>query len=146
MVVPMIMTTIRAMHMRCSFDGNRHRFAGRSGVLMFAVIVSASWAMDMSWLTVCRIGVSMIVLVSVLMFMLVPVVMSVSMGAMVVTASSVSATFGLERFVGFSHGQVHGAQHVCQHVIGLDLEVIWLQLDLHVAVAQVISRTRQVKR
>jgi hypothetical protein len=30
---------------------------------------------------------------------------------------------------------VHGAQHVGQHMVGLDLQVVGLQLDGHMAVA-----------
>jgi hypothetical protein len=40
---------------------------------------------------------------------------------------------------------VHGAQHVGQHVVGLDLEVVGLQLDGHVPVAQVVGGAQQVE-
>jgi hypothetical protein len=40
---------------------------------------------------------------------------------------------------------VHGAQHVGQHMVGLDFQVVGLQLDGHMAVAQVVSGAGQVK-
>ena len=42
--------------------------------------------------------------------------------------------------------QMHGAQHIGQHMVGFYFEVVGLQFDRHMAVAQVISRTREVKR
>jgi hypothetical protein len=64
---------------------------------------------------------------------------------MAVPAGRIGAAFGLEGVLGFGHGQVHGAQHVGQHVVGFDLQVIGLQLDGHVAVAQVVGGAGQVK-
>jgi hypothetical protein len=78
------------------------------------------------------------------MAMVVIVTMAVVM-AMAVTAGRIGAAFGLEGVLGFGHGQVHGAQHVGQHVVGLDLQVIGLQLDGHVSVAQVVGGAGQVK-
>ena len=40
---------------------------------------------------------------------------------------------------------MHLPQHVGQHVIRLELQVIRLQLELHVAVAQVVGRTQEVE-
>ncbi len=51
-------------------------------------------------------------------------------------------------FKGFMHGDhrhVHGTQHVGQHMVGLYLQMVGLQFNGHMAVAQVIGRTRQVK-
>ena len=39
---------------------------------------------------------------------------------------SVSAPFRFEGLVGLTHRQVHGAQHVGQHMVGLNLEVVRL--------------------
>ncbi|MCY1371598.1 hypothetical protein D9M69_587480 [compost metagenome] len=40
---------------------------------------------------------------------------------------------------------MHGAQHVSQHVVGLDLQVVGLQFDGHVAVAQVVGGAHEVE-
>ena len=57
----------------------------------------------------------------------------------------VGARLGLEWLIHRSHLQVHSAQQIGQHVIGLDLEVIGLQFDGHMAVAQVVGRAHQVE-
>jgi len=44
------------------------------------------------------------------------------------------------------HDQMHGLQHLGQHMVGLDLEVVGLEFNRHMAVAQVVSRPNQVKR
>ena len=44
------------------------------------------------------------------------------------------------------HLQAHASQHVGQHMVGFDLEVICLQFDGDMAIAQVVSRTHEVKR
>ena len=54
-----------------------------------------------------------------------------------VTLAAVGAAFGFKRFLHRDHGHVHGAQHVGQHMVGLDLQVVGLELDRHMAVAQV---------
>ncbi len=66
--------------------------------------------------------------------------------AVPVATRAVRAAFRLEAAVLFAPRQLPGAQHVGQHVIGLDLQVIGLQFDLHMAVAQVVGRTHEVKR
>ena len=58
---------------------------------------------------------------------------------------SVGAAFGLEGQVLRLHDEVHRPQHVGQHVVGFDLEVVGLQLDRHVAVAQVVGGAGQVE-
>ena len=88
------------------------------------------------------------VIVGVLMVVVVTMSMSMSM---VVSCSAalllrIRATFGLKGLVHRLHLQAHGAQHVGQHRIGFDLEVVWGQLDGDVAVAQVVGRADQVKR
>ena len=40
---------------------------------------------------------------------------------------------------------MHGAQHVGQHMVGFDFQVVGFELDRHMAVAQVVSRAGQVK-
>ena len=82
------------------------------------------------------------------MVMVVPMSMSMSMPPMAVSAAmpcGVGTPFGLKREFLFGHDQVHGAQHVGQHMVGFDLEVVGLQLDGHMAVAQVVGGAGQVK-
>ena len=85
--------------------------------------------------------------VVVTMVMVVP--LSMSMFPMAVPAAMpcrISTAFRLKRHVLFGHDQVHSTQHVGQHMVGLDLEVVGLQLDGHMAVAQVVGGAGQVKR
>ena len=39
---------------------------------------------------------------------------------------AVRAAFGFKRFVNLVHDQVHGPQQVCQHIVGLDFQVVGL--------------------
>ena len=59
---------------------------------------------------------------------------------------AISAALGLERLGHWHHRHVHGPQHVGQHMVGLDLEVVGLQLNRHMAVAQVVGGADQVER
>ena len=97
--MPMVVTVVavRAMHMR--FDLHCHRNAAQGSCMLGRVVM-----------VVAGVGmpVAMIVIVSMVM-------------AAVVSTGGVSAVFGLEGFVHRIHDQVHGAQHVGQHVIGLNL-------------------------
>ena len=65
---------------------------------------------------------------------------------MAVATRCIRAAFGLEAQRGLHHGEVHRAQHVGQHMVGLDQQAVGLQLDRHMAVAQVVGRAGQVKR
>ena len=58
---------------------------------------------------------------------------------------AVGAAFGFEGFADLGHRHVHGAQHVGQHMVGLDFQVVRLQLDRHMPVAQVVGGAHQVK-
>lgn len=58
---------------------------------------------------------------------------------------TIRTALGLKGFGHFNHRHVHGAQHVGQHMVGLDLQVVGLQLDGHMPVAQVVGGTGQVK-
>ena len=78
----------------------------------------------------------------VLMVVRLPVIVSMPMG---MPARRIGATLGFECAVLRTHDQVHGPQHVGQHVVGLDLQVVGLQFDGHMAVAQVIGRASEVK-
>ncbi len=91
-------------------------------------------------------GVIVTMCVAVLMLMLVvmrvpmPVPMPVRMAT-----RRIGAAFRLEAVVDLADDEMHGPQHVGQDMIGLDLQVIRLELDLHMAVAQVIGRSHQVE-
>jgi len=63
-----------------------------------------------------------------------------------VSARGVSAVFRLKAFVHRVHDQVHSAQHVGQHVVGLDLQVVGLEFDGHMPIAQVVGGANQVIR
>ena len=58
---------------------------------------------------------------------------------------AIRPVFGFEGFGHRHHRHVHGAQHLGQHMDGFDFEVVGLQLNRHMAVAQVVSGTGQVK-
>ena len=80
----------------------------------------------------------------VALFVIVPMAM-VRMTMATVPARRVGPAFWLERDGRVAHRQVHGAQHVGQHVVGFDLQVIGAKLDRHVPVAQVIGGPHQGK-
>ena len=56
--------------------------------------------------------------------------------------AAVRTPFGFERFLHTHHRHVHGAQHVSQHVVGFNLQVVGLQLNRHMAVTEVVGGTR----
>ena len=100
--MPMVVTVVavRAMHMR--FDLHCYRNAAQSSRRLRCVVMAVA-------------GVGMPVVMAMVL-MIVSVVM-----AAVVSTGGVSAVFGLKRFVYRVHDQMHRAQHVGQHVIGLNL-------------------------
>ena len=73
------------------------------------------------------------------MCMLMPVVMSPVTMIVAMPLRRICAAFRLERQRVFAHYQVHGAQQVGQHMVGLDLEVVRLQLDGYMPVAQMVG-------
>ena len=83
------------------------------------------------------------VIARVLMDVAVVVVVSVSVSVSV--SARVGAAFRLEGGVFVRDDQVHAPEHLGQHVVGLDLQVVGPQLDLHVPVAQVVGRAHQVE-
>jgi hydrogenase/urease accessory protein HupE len=85
-------------------------------------------------MTVC-----VVVIMCVAMIVRLPMALRVSVAA-------VRAAFWLKRFLHGHHRHVHGAQHVGEYMIGFDFQMVGLQLNRHMAVTQVISRTRQIKR
>ena len=58
----------------------------------------------------------------------------------------IRARLGFESLVRFAHDQVHLAQHVGQYMIGFQLQMVGLELQLHMAVAQVVGGAQQVER
>ena len=76
----------------------------------------------------------------------VAVIVTVVMVVPAMPAAGVSPALGLKSRLGLGDDQVHGAQHVGQHMVGFDLQVIRLQFDRHMAVAQVIGGAGQIKR
>ena len=62
------------------------------------------------------------------------------------TVVAISAAFWFKRLCDLHHGHVHGPQHVGQHMVGLDLQMVRFQLDRDMAVAQVVRRASQVER
>ena len=118
----MTMVAVRAM-----------RVCGGCGGSFVRMAVSAAWAVHvLGGGGVCVGG-------SVFMVMAAVIVPMAAVGG-------VGTVFGLERFVHLGHDQVHAVQHLGQHVVGFDLQVVGLQLDGHVAVAQVVGRADQVER
>lgn len=101
------------------------------------VVVIAAWAMHVGRRGVTVQGVP----TGVIMVMFVPVVMSAK-----VPCAGVGPVFWLKRLIDLGHDQVHGMQHVGQDVVGLDLQVIWLEFNGHMPIAQVVSGADQVKR
>jgi hypothetical protein len=86
-----------------------------------------------------------VVTVAVPMVMAVAVTASMFVAVAMAMAARVGARFGFERGLRLRDDQVHALQHLAQHVIGLDLEVVGLQFDLHMPIAQVVGRTSQVE-
>jgi hypothetical protein len=56
----------------------------------------------------------------------------------------ISTPFGFKRRRGFVDDQMHAAQHLGQHMVGFQLQVIGLEFHRHVAVAQVIRGLQQI--
>lgn len=89
----------------------------------------------------CRaVIVAMVVVVGV------RVVVSMVAVAVIGHMAAVSTAFRLKSQISLYHGHVHAAQHVGQHMVGFDLQVIGLQLYRHMAVAQVVGGAHQIKR
>ena len=59
---------------------------------------------------------------------------------------TVSATFRLEGFFHSVHNEVHRPQHLSQHGIGFNFEVIGFEFYGHMSITQVIGRAREIKR
>ena len=62
------------------------------------------------------------------------------------SAPLVRPALGLEGQLLLGDDQVHAPEHLGQHGVGLDLQVVGPQLDADVAVAEVVGRPQQVER
>ena len=58
----------------------------------------------------------------------------------------IGSVFRLKCLVSGVHDQVHGAQHVGQHMVGFNLQMVGLELNRHVAIAQMVGGANQVER
>ena len=127
-----VVVAVGAVHMPLSDHGDGHRATtgrGRSG-RSWGVGVAVLVAMPMVVGRVVRMAVVVTMVMVVPMVMVLP--MSMSMPPMAVPTTMprcVGAAFGLKRQVLFGHDQVHGAQHVGQHVVGLDLQMLGREFD-----------------
>ena len=63
-----------------------------------------------------------------------------------VPVTAVSTTFWFKGFMHSHYCHVHGTQHVGQNVVGLNFQMVGLQLNRYMAVTQVVGGTCQVKR
>ena len=128
------------------------RIAVRADVLArmtVLVIVLANLGMAVLLLVLVGVLVRVFVLMAVIVIVsrlpLVPVLVAVRV-AMLGTAGGVGAAFRFECFVRGGDDEVHALQHLCQHVIGFELQVIGFELQLHMAIAQVVGSAQQVER
>ena len=110
-----------------------------------AVVVVMPAIVVMTFVFVPVFIMSMVVIMGMRMVAMAMSAVAVPM-AMRVPAGGIGAVFRLKAFVHRVHDQVHGAQHVGQHMVGLDLQVVRLQLNRHMPVAQVVSGAYQVVR
>jgi len=65
--------------------------------------------------------------------------------AVVMPASRVGAGLRLKTLAGFGHDQMHSPQHVGQHMVGFNLEMVALQFNLNMPVAQVVGGANQIE-
>ena len=61
------------------------------------------------------------------------------------TRRRVGATFGFERLIGMCDDHMHVAQHIGEHVVGLQHQSVRRELQRDVAIAQVVGGPQQVK-
>ena len=66
--------------------------------------------------------------------------------AVVVPGGRIGAALRFKRLGRLAHRQMLGAQHVGQHMVGLDFQVIGFELNRYVTITQVVSRAGQVKQ
>ena len=89
------------------------------------------------------LSVIMVMVMVMVMVMLVPIVMCMPVP---MPLRRIGTTLGFERQCVLAHDQVHHAQHVGQHMVGFNLQVVGFEFDRHMAVAQVVGGAGQVER
>ena len=106
--------------------------------------MTAAWAMHMC-IGMCMLtGLRMCVIVCVAMIVRMTMVMVTVTG--VRSVFTVCTVFRFKRFVDSHHRHVHVAQHVGQHMVGFDFQMIGLQFNRHMAVSQVVGGTGQIEQ
>ena len=83
-------------------------------------VVRIRWAMAM--IVVCMVVMSMCIAMTMVMVVTTPML-------------AISTVFWLETFTHLVDDEVHGAQHLGQHMVGFNFQVIGLQLNGHMAVS-----------
>eukprot|EP01137_Pigoraptor_chileana_P017644 Opistho-2@76024 len=78
--------------------------------------------------------------------MVMAVIVAVPVMSVRMPLGCVSAGLGLEGRFGLADDQVHLPQHVGQHMVGFQQQRFRLQLQLHMAVAQVVGGAQQIER
>ena len=73
------------------------------------------------------------------------VTVTVTVAVFMTVAARIGPSFRLKGGLLLGHDEVHAFQHLPQHVVGFDLQVVGLQFDLHMPVAQVVGRACQVE-
>ena len=111
--------------------------------VIMRVVMPAVRAVNMLSSTCFRVAMAAVLGMVVMVVMVV-----VRLAAVVMTrvcGCAVGAALGFKSFIHRVHDQVHGTQQVGQYMVWLDLQVVRLELNRHMTVAQVIGRTCQVK-
>ncbi len=116
---------------------------GLGSLLRMAVAVLVRRFMGMVMPMIVFSGVVMVVIMCICVAMVMSLVLTVPMR---MSARTVGPAFRFKRFIDLMHDQMHGPQHVGQHMIGLYLQVVGLEFYRHMAVAEVIGSARQIKR
>ena len=114
----MVVSTAGAVNVwsRGCLDGNADGLTpGGGGGLGVLVPVAAAGTMHVAGLTMRWVGLGVAV-----------IAMIVSMVMRVAVPAGVGATFWLERVLDGFDRHVHGAQHVSEHVVRLDFQMIGL--------------------
>ena len=109
--------------------------------VIMPVVMSAFGAVNMRRSARFRVAMAAVLVMVVMLVM--------HLAAVVVTrvrGCAVGAALGFKSFLNRVHDQVHGAQHVGQHMVGLNFQMVGLQLNGHMAVAQVVGGAGQIKQ
>jgi hypothetical protein len=115
------------------------------------MVVFAAGAVDMNRLAGCFVGMTVAAVGAVDMARVVGVVgmvVNVRLRGVrsLVRGSAVGARLRLEGGVRFADIELHLAQHVGQHRVDFELQVIGLDFERDMAIAEVVGRAQQVKR